>query len=186
MAWKIHSWSVAERSGSISSPHFGPWPFGDLANPAGVLDFVPGEEVSVEVEGIGENSPIVRAVHRIQARRFPPGTHCSKFGRVNEMVDLEIMEQVPGRVAFHVYDCCDWCQPGYDVVFEDVVVATGLEFEDVDEPWFRFASDEEKAAHAAVPIGYMAYTVVLEPSTDNTQDIFIVAKRLKVSARPRE
>ena len=189
MAWKIHSWSDVDRTGSVSSPYYGPWQFGDSANSAGITDFEVGEEVVVEVDGMREDKPVVRSVRRIRSRQSPTGTDCSEFKDVNGagLSELRIEEKSTDRLELHAYDCCDWCDPGYSVVFQNVQQANGLELEDLDEPWFRLATEQEKQSNApAIPAGFTAYTVVVTPSSPSEQsDIFIVAENVSVFRRPR-
>jgi hypothetical protein len=187
MAWKIHSWSAVEQSGSIASPHYGPWPFGESANPEGTTDFEVGEDVVVEVDGIRENQPVVRSVRRVQARKSPPGTDCSDFESLNQagLSELRIEQRAADRLELHAYDCCDWCEPGYSVVFENVQQAKGLDLEDLDDPWFRLATEEEKQSNSAViPAGFSAYTIVLASWSPGEQvNIFVVAEKVTVARR---
>jgi hypothetical protein len=101
--------------------------------------------------------------------------------------ELRIEKESADRLELHVYDCCDWCEPGYSVVFENVQQANGLELEDLDDPWFRLATEQEKHSNAAaIPVGFAAYTVVLTPSSPIEQnDMFVVAENVTVSRRPR-
>jgi hypothetical protein len=67
MAWRIHSWDEGRLAGEVVSPHFGPWPFGAQQSPRGTADFVPGEEVVVELDGAAP-AYRMRSVARVRRR----------------------------------------------------------------------------------------------------------------------
>jgi len=77
--WKVLTWSVATQSGTIAGPHLGPLPFDQTTT--SVRDFVPGEEVAVELEGTGP-SLRVRSLSPLHARQ-PPGTESTAFLELN-------------------------------------------------------------------------------------------------------
>jgi len=179
MAWRIHQWSAARGTGSISSPHFGPVPFDSRANIDAVQDFAPGEPVVVELAGKAPEFQVTTI--RPMCQRQPPDTRWSAFDAVNgRFGDARIEECSQQVVQFWIGDCCEHCTPNaIRVRFIDVASIAGLS-DDVDfaDPIFRRASpDEIRANRLVVPPDHHAFCVVTSHGRGpDGPPIFIVAR----------
>jgi hypothetical protein len=162
MAWKIHTWSVADRAGSIVSPHFGPVAFDASANEDHVDDFTVGEAVLVELDGFPPNFVVRRLLPMNQ--RQPAGTRWPPFDVINgRFGDARIEESSAHALQLWVGDCCDDCTPRpVRLRFEGVTTIDGLS-EDLDtsNPLFRLASSSEIREHQlVVPAGAKVFCMV--------------------------
>src|SRR6185436_2515859 len=126
MAWTIHTWSAADRAGTIKSPHFGPVAFDASANVDNVDDFHEGEPVFVELDGSAPNFLVRRLLPMDQ--RQPAGTHWPPFDAVNgRFDDVHIEEVSADALQLWLGDCCGYCTPDpIRLRFEDVAIIDGL------------------------------------------------------------
>jgi hypothetical protein len=151
MAWTIHSWSVDRGIGAIASPHFGPVPFDAQANVDGVLDFLVGEPVLVELEGAAPNFQVLLV--RPTSQRQPKGTHWPPFDAVNgRFGDAWIETQSTQSVQFWLGDCCEYCTPNaVRLRFDGVTSIVGLDGDlDFSDPLFRLASPDEVRTNSLI------------------------------------
>lgn len=138
MAWTIHTWSAAERVGTIRSPHFGPIPFDANANIDNVDDFREGEPVLVELEGSAPTF-LIRSLVPMHQRQ-PPGTHWPPFDAINgRFGDVRIEELSGHSLQFWLGDCCEYCTPDpIRLRFEGVAMIDGLGDDlDMSDSFFR-------------------------------------------------
>lgn len=188
MAWRIHSWDESAQAGEVVSPHFGPWPFGAQHNLGGTADFVPGEEVVVELDG-PVNAYVVRSVARVRRRAETLwGTACEVLEPVNraEHRDLWVMEEAEGLLRLWVGDCCSTCNDSWVVTFRGVHLTRGLEDDLPDDPVFRVATESDVAEHQLdVPAGCRAYRILGMdyPTNPALDDVFIVAAHVEAEHR---
>jgi len=191
MAWRIHSWSAATRTGEIVSPHFGPWSFGPEQNPEGTADFAVDEEVLVELDGDKEDyrvRSVVRARHR--ADEMPAGTSCAIFERVNSarLPDMMIEERTDTELRLWVGSCCRWCGDSWGVRFSGVTSFRGLDDDTgLDEPIFRYATEAEvRSEGLEVPAGARAYRIIATSYADGPRadPVFVVADSVEVESLP--
>lgn len=183
MAWTIVTWSRAEGTGTIASPHFGPIPFDARANVDNVDDFREGEAVWVELDG---SPPAFRiALLRPMAQRQPAGTHHPVFDVVNGRSDAELEEQTEHALQLWLGFCCQRCEPyPMRVRFEGITtVSDSFEDAELSNPLFRIASPAEIASRQlVVPEGSTAFCIVT--SHGNGRDgpsFFVVAREVAVT-----
>ena len=155
MGWRIHSWDASTATGEVVSSHFGPWPF-----EGGPHDFVAGEDVLVDLEG----DPKAYRVRNVRParQRQPEGTRHPVLDGINERrhEDCFVEEKTADSWKLWLGDCCAWCGPSIHVTFRDVKLLKGDEV-DLDLPWFRLATVDERRDHALVVEGdAQAYCIV--------------------------
>jgi hypothetical protein len=183
MAWTIHSWSPADGSGTIASPHFGPIPFGSAANVDNVKDFRIGEPVFAELDG-HEPAFEVRLI-RPFSQRQPPGTGWPAFDRINgHFGDAMVEHRSDRELGFWLGDCCQYCTPNPTRVrFDNVSSVVGLDDDTVfSDPLFRLASPAEvESNRLVVPSESKAFCIVTEHGQGlDGPSIFIVATDVRV------
>lgn len=189
MAWRIHSWDEARLAGEVVSPHFGPWPFGREENPGGTADFVPGEEVVVELDGPA-TAYVVRSVMRVRRRvETSWGAPCDVLEPVNRANhgDIAVLEEDEGGLQIWVGDCCSRCNDSWMVTFRGVHLARGFHDDLPGEPVFRVATERDVAEHQLdVPTGCQAYRILgrYDPTATPANDVFIVAAHVEARHRP--
>ncbi|NVB82772.1 MAG: hypothetical protein HOV81_30625 [Kofleriaceae bacterium] len=187
MTWRIHSWSPGSGTGTVASPHFGPWPFGPAENKGGKRDFTVGERVLVELDG-PKDALVVRSV--IPAcQPQPEGTECTALRELNAAhpPDMHVEERSEGALRFWLGDCCERCADAWRVTFIHPRV-DGLNDEtDLDHPLLRLASAQECAERSlSVPAGSTAYCIVTNHGDGpDGPRVFVVADGIDVELRPR-
>lgn len=181
MTWRIHAWDAASGTGAIVSPHLGPYPFGPGANPFATTDFAPGEPVVVELDG-APGDYRVRTV--TAARQRPPAaTGHPTLDALNalDLSDLAVDEQTPTSLRLWLGFCCVNCSPSVHIIFRGVSSVVGIEA-DLDDPFFRLASPEERGT-LDIPSGSDAYCIVTDHGHGRDGPlVFIVAAELIVEA----
>jgi hypothetical protein len=183
MAWKIHTWSVEDRVGTIVSPHFGPIAFDARANEDNVDDFTLGEAVLVELEGSPPNFVVRRLLPMNQ--RQPAGTHWPPFDAINgRFGDARIEELSAHALQLWLGDCCDHCTPNpIRLQFEGVTTIDGLS-EDLDtsNPLFRLASSSEIHGHRlVVPEGAKVFCMVTcHGEGRDGPSVLVVAREVRI------
>ena len=188
MAWRVHGWSPDDLTGSVVSPHLGPWPFGPDQNPYGTLDFEPGEKVIVELDQTATGY-LVRSVVAMRQRQ-PAGTTLDVFADLNARRhgDMRVEETPPGTLQVWVGDCCNYCGESTVVTFRGVERVVGLDDElDLDSPLFRAASAEEAAeAGLALEPNLTAFCIVISHGTGRDGPrIVIQAAAVELEHHPR-
>lgn len=180
MTWTIDSWDERNQTGTVRSPHYGPFFFSREENPRGTA-FVVGEEVGVTL--LGSNPPT--GVTRVTALRIrhPPGTGSSEFDWINErrFMDAHVETRNAWELVLWVGNCCRWCSDGAQIRFSGERVAlwdsggTEIDCDEIDfsESWFRLASDGEVEA-LALPRQKNRRIICLVPNYGHDPDADLV------------
>ena len=178
MAWRIHLWSRELGEGHVVAPHYGPLPFSGLENVDGILDFVVGEVVIVQLGDNVEGQPPVLRVSRPKTRHddMPPSTRCVGFDDLNshELSDYEVIHSDSERAVVWFFSCCSVYEPGFVVTFHKPLYAPRGDWRGND-PWLRYATPTEVAAAGlSAPEGASAYCLLGAGYADEPSTRFVV------------
>ena len=187
MTWRIQDWDAVTATGAVSSPHFGPHAFGPDQNRYGTSDFVPGEEVLVELDRDGDGW----RVHTVTAarQRQPAGTQTAQLDALNRPrhFDAYVEAQTDTSLRLWLGDCCRPCGPSVFVTFHGVSRIEGLRDDlALDSPWFRMATADEQREHGLeVGPGATAYCIVTNHGHGRDGPrVFVVATGVDVEPCP--
>ena len=187
VAWRIHSWEPSSRTGTVESPHFGPWPFGPAENPTGATHFACGDRVLVELDG-PKGAYVVRSVAPA-CQPQPEGTVCADLSELNagHPGEMRLEEEASGVLRFWVGDCCQACADSWMLTFVNPVAHGFDEDMDLDSPLLRLASTGEcETQNLSCVDGRTAYCIVTNHGQGlDGPRVFIVADAVELEFRAR-